>query len=400
MKVLFATWAWPTHLYPMVPLAWAFRNAGHDVRVASQPALAGTIRACGLPPVVVGVDTPPPAQIMAEVRRREYGTEGSSMTAPKRQRLAVSVRMAEAMVDGLLSVARGWAPDVIVYEPTTYAAPLVAAVTGIPALRHLWGVDVHVAARPHEAEAFAPLCKRLGIEEFTPAGTATLDPCPPRLQLDKGGPRIPMRYVPYNGSGTMPRWLLDGPVRRRICVTGGLSLSWRAASGSPAAAGGAAEAPAMSTACLVHALRGLDAEVIVAVSPADRAALGDQPPGVRVVEMLPLHLVLGGCDLVVSRGGNGTLMTAVATATPQLCIPGQRADWASARALARTGAGEFADPGLATPDDIRAAAQRVLDDRDYQDAAWQLRDEAHARPAPAQAVRHIEGLVGAGRTGW
>jgi len=43
MRVLFTSWAWPTHLYAMVPLARACRAAGHDVVVASPPALADTI---------------------------------------------------------------------------------------------------------------------------------------------------------------------------------------------------------------------------------------------------------------------------------------------------------------------------------------------------------------------
>jgi len=54
MKVLFTTWAWPSHFFPMVPLAWALRSAGHEVRVASGPELERTIRDAGLPAVPVG----------------------------------------------------------------------------------------------------------------------------------------------------------------------------------------------------------------------------------------------------------------------------------------------------------------------------------------------------------
>src|SRR5256885_12296874 len=54
MKVLFTTWAWPSHFFPMVPLAWALRSAGHEVRIASGPELERTIRDAGLPAVAVG----------------------------------------------------------------------------------------------------------------------------------------------------------------------------------------------------------------------------------------------------------------------------------------------------------------------------------------------------------
>src|SRR5262249_30229195 len=66
MKALFPTWAWPSHFFPMVPLAWALRAAGHEVRVASGPELAGTIRASGLPAVSVGT----PVDFAGEFRAR------------------------------------------------------------------------------------------------------------------------------------------------------------------------------------------------------------------------------------------------------------------------------------------------------------------------------------------
>ncbi len=76
MRVLFTTFAWPSHYFPMVPLAWACRAAGHEVRMASQPELADLMRRSGLPYVTVGRDVdivgrhraemaaaPPPARI-------------------------------------------------------------------------------------------------------------------------------------------------------------------------------------------------------------------------------------------------------------------------------------------------------------------------------------------------
>ncbi len=37
MRILFTTFPSPSHHFPMVPLEWAARAAGHDVRVASAP---------------------------------------------------------------------------------------------------------------------------------------------------------------------------------------------------------------------------------------------------------------------------------------------------------------------------------------------------------------------------
>uniref|UniRef100_J1RV42 Protein IroB n=1 Tax=Streptomyces auratus AGR0001 TaxID=1160718 RepID=J1RV42_9ACTN len=57
MRLLFTTWAWPSHLYALVTQAWACRAAGHEVLVASQPALAAEIGRCGLPAAVVAATT-------------------------------------------------------------------------------------------------------------------------------------------------------------------------------------------------------------------------------------------------------------------------------------------------------------------------------------------------------
>ncbi|OEV20141.1 protein IroB, partial [Streptomyces nanshensis] len=56
MRVLFTTWAWPSHLYALVPLAWACRSAGHEVLVVSQPELLPLIERTGLPGAAVGKD--------------------------------------------------------------------------------------------------------------------------------------------------------------------------------------------------------------------------------------------------------------------------------------------------------------------------------------------------------
>ena len=56
MRVLVTSWGWRSHFYPLVPLAWALRSAGHEVLVASQPAMIEVITGAGLPAVAVGED--------------------------------------------------------------------------------------------------------------------------------------------------------------------------------------------------------------------------------------------------------------------------------------------------------------------------------------------------------
>ena len=56
MRVLLASYPDRPIFHPMVPLAWALRTAGHEVRFACQPAFADTITRAGLTAVPVGRD--------------------------------------------------------------------------------------------------------------------------------------------------------------------------------------------------------------------------------------------------------------------------------------------------------------------------------------------------------
>ncbi|MET9068873.1 hypothetical protein [Streptosporangium sandarakinum] len=58
--------------------------------------------------------------------------------------------------------ARHWRPDLVVFEPTSYAGPLVAALLGVPAVRHIHGVDMTYQARDIVPEVLAPTAARLG----------------------------------------------------------------------------------------------------------------------------------------------------------------------------------------------------------------------------------------------
>ncbi|GAB3904572.1 hypothetical protein GCM10029964_098530 [Kibdelosporangium lantanae] len=72
MKVLFTPNNARQHLYPMVPLAWACRAAGHQVQVAAPPAMAAVVREVGLPGVAVGRDIPPPGLTFQGLTARFY----------------------------------------------------------------------------------------------------------------------------------------------------------------------------------------------------------------------------------------------------------------------------------------------------------------------------------------
>nr|UUL71911.1 UDP-glucuronosyltransferase [Streptomyces tumemacerans] len=211
MRVLFTSWAWPSHLYALVPLASAFRAAGHEVLVAGPPALKPETDRTGLPGAVVGTDTDAaglvrgyvlPSAAVGPSAPPSGGEPLPGNNAPRALRMVAA--LAASMTDGLVELARDWRADLVVYEPTALAGPVAAAAAGVPAVRVLYGTDLLARARALLPQAVAPFLERYGIEGFDALGTLTVDPCPDALQLPVAYRRMPVRYVPYNGCGEIP----------------------------------------------------------------------------------------------------------------------------------------------------------------------------------------------------
>ena len=390
MRVLFVTVPWPTHFYGFVPLAWALQLAGHEVRVACQPSNLDAVATCGLSAVRVGRDVDfiqtfadvAEAMFVADGRDRAPG-DGEPVETEVIRRFA---GISDAMVDDVVQMASAWRPDLIGYEPAAYAAPVAAAVRGVPSVRVPWGPDIQHLGAHLEGPALRGMLDRFGLDTVDTLGTLTVDPSPPSMQMGSPVTRRTMRYVPFNGPGVMPISLLE-PVRHpRVCLTWGTSTTRL---GGP------------STFLLPYAVRAaaeLGAEVVVAVAKEQVPLLGELPEQVRVVHGVPLHALLPTCDAIVHQGGAGTTLTAAASGIPQVVVP-QLGDQAiNAVRLADTGAGlvcwRRGLPGDALQPLIRATLDELIGDRDrYAEAAARLRKEIEAQPTPAEMVRVLAELA-------
>ncbi|HXL91010.1 MAG TPA: nucleotide disphospho-sugar-binding domain-containing protein [Streptosporangiaceae bacterium] len=376
VRVLVATWAWPTHFFPLVPLARALRAAGNEVLVASQPALLPVIREAGLPAVGAGTD-----EELSTPLTKLFGQDPNDRSRREESRtVRCFADIAETMTAPLSDLVRRWRPSLVLYEETTYAAPLVAAAAGVPAVRHLWGIDVMSFVRWSEPISLAGLTERLGAGTSAGSLVTTVDPCPASLQVAGDFTRTPIRYIPYNGTAPVPSLLHRPAGRPRVCVTYGRTLS-------------RVERASSVIEMLVTALGGLAVDVVAAVSPADRARLGTPPANVTVVENQPLADFLPQCSLVVSHGGPGTVLTAAAYGLPQLIIPQVADQRLLAGATSALGAAERLAPEEVTVDVVRAAVTRLLASEQAREACRLLREEIHERPAPAAVARELTALA-------
>jgi UDP:flavonoid glycosyltransferase YjiC (YdhE family) len=361
VRVLFTFVGGEGHLDPLVPIARAAAAAGHEVAVAGGRRLGPRIEEAGLTAIPVGAPGPPPERrplLRPDLEREERDL---------RERF---VRGATARVPELSALFEDRRPDVVVCDETAWAAGVAAEPLGIPV------ATVHVLAsrsfvRPEVvAGPLAELRTAFGLPPDAPDPLLALSPFPPGFT----GP-LPPTVHPIRLRDAAPR--VAGPLT--VYFTLGTVFNLESGDLFTRALGG---------------LRELPAEVVVTVGRGiDPGELGPQPANVRVETHVPQAELLPCCDLVVSHGGSGSLLGALAHGLPTVLIPMGADQIPNAARAAELGAARVLDAVDATSADVRDAAAAVLADPSYRSAAERLRDELATLPGPEHAVALLERLA-------
>lgn len=371
MRVLVVSAPLPGHLLPMLPLADALWNSGHEVLVASGgDALAG------------GTGNLPAIDVARNVRFGRIAAT-AMVTHPVTARAELAGRggdrgvrsvfgpVNEELADALVTVVAQWRPDVVVHEPLAASGALAAARHDVPAVllennlfpgREL--VDATLGARTMQRALW-----RHGMTGL-PDPAVTLTIAPASLVGQRAG--LPMRPGEPDREpepDALPGWLRAPSERPRVLVT--RSTVSGPGRGDPQHAA-------------VRAADGLDCELVL-VRPTARMTRR-MPGGVRGVGWVPLPDVLPGCAAVVHHGGAGTVLAALAAGIPQLAVPGAGDRRHNAELVAARGAGLA---GPVTPE----AMQRLVHDGELAATARAVRSEIEAMPPPQARVDAIAALA-------
>jgi glycosyltransferase (activator-dependent family) len=425
MRVLFVTLPTKAHAYAQVPMAWALRSAGHEVCVATNPELVDEVSRTGLPAVAVGhaldqaglveqnrereealaeqaSDAPDPMELLRlEEVSDDSGPEHLQGLLTVMANLVLRTFSPDDMVDDLVRLARGWKPDLVVWDTLVLAGAVAAKAAGAAHARLLYGLDLlgfaysryrrTLAALPPEVhddplqEWLQWTLARYG-QEFSDdvvLGQWTVDPVSSSMRMPVEHLYLPVRYVPYNGPAVVPGWLREPPKRRRVCLT--LGLSFREVMGGDRA----------SVGDLLEAVADLDVEVVATLDARQLGGVRTVPGNVRTVDFVALDQLLPSCAAIIHQGGFGQMQTAVVHGVPQIILPNQEWDTVPrARLITEAGAGLCVpDPAACTPAGLRRMLVEVLDRPSYAAAAAALQAELIATPAPAELVPTMERLA-------
>lgn len=364
MRILFSCRPAYGHLFPLVPLARAFRDAGHEVVFATGPAFLDEVRGLGFPAHAAGISI---HEAEAEARRRH--PDGDVLTVAFSMFGEILPRATLADLSALLPRIR---PDLVIYEMSDIGAAKAARDAGVPFVSHVIGRSMPAEVLQAGASQLAWLW-----DDTRPAdlmmGDTVIDLWPDSVR-DPVVAALPtvfrLRPTPFDLDVPMPE---VGSGRPLVYLTLG-TVAFGATEVLRAAIDGLARLPV---------------DVLVAVGPGDPALLGPVPDSVRVANFVPQAEVLRRASLVAHHGGTGTVLGTLAAGLPQLVLPQGADQFVNADVLAEVGAAaKLVGPEI-TADAVFAAAGRLLDSSGAREVAERVAAEIASMPEPADVVAEL-----------
>lgn len=364
------------NLPPSLGVARALRDGGHDIAFVGRPEMAERVgaeglRAIVLPSAYAQYDKFPQGHPMARI--------ACALTSP-------------AVCDDIRAVIAQEAPDVIIVDAMFPAALVAASESDVPSVMFCHTFFYR------QLDEWQDVFNKIGALH---AG-AGFAPWPDRETLWKAQDHILVTSAGDLDDAPLPGWdhvQHVGPVLDNETVAKEVDLPWPDADDTPLvllslSTTELASAERLQTA--LEALGDLPVKVFATSSPQiDPASLN--VPGNAHVERYAAHdPILARAALTVTHGGHGTMMRALRHGVPMVIIPGMPHDQVPNGALMEKHGAGIKLAGDADAAAIRAAAQSILSDMAFRDAAATLRDVVaplNGAPTAAAALERIAGVT-------
>lgn len=380
MRFLFTFAGGNGHFEPLVPLARAALAAGHTVAFAGQAAMLTAMEAAGFTAFATAgatLDATPARQPLLKVDRAREERD---------LREGFATRLARTRADALLTLCDTWQPDLIVCDEVDFGAMLAAERLDVPyatvlviaagsfVRQAVIGPALH-ALRAHYHLPPDPdltmLRRHLVISPFPPSYRDPAFPLPANTQAM----RPPLRRM----ASSAPAWPVTRPLAPTLYFTLGTVFNVES--------GDLFERVLMG-------LRDLPVNVIATVGrELDPAIFGPQPPHIHLARFLPQADVLPHCALVISHGGSGSVMGALAHGLPMVLIPMGADQPDNADRCVALGVARQLDAVTVTAEELHEAITNLLTVATYRQRAQQLQAEIAALPEPAHLLPLLEALA-------
>jgi UDP:flavonoid glycosyltransferase YjiC (YdhE family) len=392
MRALFTVQPSVGHLHPLVPVARALADAGHEVAVCSSASFQSEVEAFGLPHVAAGLDW----------HTSDQSTWGAfpPMPEPGPEFAKFVVTMfadvtTRHMVPDLLAVAREWRPDLVIRESMEFGGCIAAECLGIPhasvagnGYSAVDSPDVHYfpGNRLAVAQPLARHREELGLppdpEVLMPFRYLHLCFTPPRWDgVSAPRPRNAhfLRHVdavPPNAQ--LPAWVGERSHRSTVLASLGTVFN---------------KYPGVLEA-IVEGLAGEPVDAIVAIGrDQDASRFGSRATNVRLEAYVPQALVLPRCDVLVTHGGFNSVKEALSAGVPMVVVPITADQPYCAERCAALGVGRVIEPGERSADAIRETIRDVLQNPSYRANARAFQAEMAALPGPEELVDLLQALA-------
>jgi UDP:flavonoid glycosyltransferase YjiC (YdhE family) len=380
VRILFTFVGGNGHFVPLIPVASAAEAEGHTVAFGCGPSMVSTVEAAGFIvfPLGTGTASPPeriplrPLDASREDQefRDRFARHGAQYRAPH-----------------TIALCTEWQPDILVCDETDFGGMVAAERLGLPyatVLALAAGSFVRaelVGEALNELRAEHGLTPDLELEMLR--RYLVLSPFPPSFR----DPAYPLPatahsfrpLLPEAAGDSAPAWSSMLPRVPTVYFT--LGTVFNMESGDLFMR-------------VLTGLRDLPVNVVVTVGHhIDPTEFGPHPANVYIERYIAQELILPHCSVVVSHGGSGSVIGALAHGRPMVLIPMGADQPLNAARCVQLGVAQVLDPIGAAPATVRTAVSAVLADPSYRRAAKRIRDEFAALPGPAHAIRLLERLA-------
>jgi len=387
MRILFTFEGGSGHYNPLVPVARAAESVGHTVAFACAPRQLAMVSAAGFQAFAAGID-------VGSTPETEAMEDHYIATPDIAEREAYLLRegfagwYARHKAADIVTRAERWQPDLLVRDEIDFGSAVAAERLGLPHanvlviaagsfVRHeLVAEPLNTLRAEHGLlpdPGLSMLSRYLVLAPFPPSYRDPAFPLPPTAYSLR-----PLLPEPTN-EDHLPPWAADLTSAPTVYFSLGTAF---------------ASSLRDVFARVIAGLRDLPINLIITVGRRlDPASFGAMPANVHIERYIPQALILPRCDLVITHGGSGSVMGALAHGVPLALIPLNADQPLNAERCAALGVGHTIGGEDITPALARAAVEEMLANPAYRQNAERMRAEIATLPGPERALELLERLT-------